>query len=178
MSQIFKRVTSGTLPPDVATSYVTDDGTAIPAANTLNVLGDDTTEYNANGLTTEGSGDTVTVLLTNRVQGSTSTTGAVTGDVITFAMGAVPGTFRFDVQVTGFESTTPAGAGYGLEICARTTGAVATLIDVDVNPQEEAALSACSCTAVVSGNNLIVRVTGTIGLTINWSGSGTYERAI
>lgn len=175
MSQIWKPVESS---PSVATSYVTDSGTATPAANILNVLGSDSTAYNANGISTTGSGNTVTAVLSNRVQGTTSTVGAVTGDVITFAMGATPGTFRFDVQVCGFESTTPAGAGYGLEICARTTGAAATLIDVDVNPQEEAALSACSCTAVVSANNVIVRVTGAAGLTINWSGSGSYERAV
>jgi hypothetical protein len=176
MSQIYKSAVGST--PSIPTSFVTDTGSAVPAANILNIDGIDSSVYNANGITTTGSGNTVDVVLTNRVQGTTSTVGAVTGDVITFAMGATPGTFRFDVQVCGFESTTPAGAGYGLEICARTTGAAATLIDVDVNPQEEAALSACSCTAVVSGNDLIVRITGSAGLTINWSGSGTYERAI
>lgn len=41
-------------PPAVATSYVTDAGTAIPAANILNVLG-------AGGTTTSGAGNTITI---------------------------------------------------------------------------------------------------------------------
>lgn len=177
MSQIYKSAVGST--PSIPTQFTADDSTvAVPAANNINLFSSDVTSYNANGIASTASGSTLTYRLTNRIQGTTSTVGAVTGDVITFAMGSTPGTFRFDVQVCGFESTTPAGAGYGLEICARTTGASATLIDVDVNPQEEGALSGCSCTAVVSANNLIVRVTGTAGLTLNWSGSGFYERAI
>lgn len=175
MSQIFKPVESS---PSVATSYVTDSGTATPAANILNVLGNDSTAYDADGISTTGSGNTVTVVLQNRVQGTTSTVGAVTGDVITFAMGATPGTYRFDIQVAGFESTTPAGAGFGVQVCARTTGAAATLIDSDVTPQTESALDDTSCVGVASANNIIIRVTGQAGLTVSWAASGYYERAI
>lgn len=39
MSQIIKSISDSVLPPDVATSYVTDDGTAIPDSHVLNVLG-------------------------------------------------------------------------------------------------------------------------------------------
>ena len=45
---------TGVSPPAVATQYVTDAGTAIPAANILNVLG-------AGGTTTSGAGNTVTI---------------------------------------------------------------------------------------------------------------------
>lgn len=54
MSQIIIPVSSGSLPPSIPTSFVTDNGTAIPAANILNVLG-------GNGATTSGSGNTVTI---------------------------------------------------------------------------------------------------------------------
>lgn len=55
MSQIFKPLTSGgPIPPNIPTSFVTNNGTAVPAANILNVLG-------GNGATTSGSGNTVTV---------------------------------------------------------------------------------------------------------------------
>lgn len=48
------KLTTGTLPPNVATSYVTNSGTAVPAGNVLNVLG-------TNGITTSGAGNTVTI---------------------------------------------------------------------------------------------------------------------
>lgn len=51
MSQVIKNLASGPVPPSVATSYVTDSGTAIPSANVLNVNGGNgiTTSANPNG---------------------------------------------------------------------------------------------------------------------------------
>ncbi len=54
MSQGGPLTGSGGIGPDVATSYVTDSGTAVPAANIINVLG-------AGGVTTSGSGDTILI---------------------------------------------------------------------------------------------------------------------
>jgi hypothetical protein len=57
MSQIFVPFSGSTSPSNVPTSFVTDNGTAIPLANVLNVLG-------ASGTVTSGSGNTVTVTST------------------------------------------------------------------------------------------------------------------
>ena len=47
-------ISSGSLPPSVPTSFVTDAGVAIPVANILNVLGGE-------GIDTSGAGNTVTI---------------------------------------------------------------------------------------------------------------------
>ena len=179
MSQYYRRVEGGS--PTVPTSFVTDDGTAIPAANILNLLARDTTEDNANGIQTTSdpdNGNNLYVELTNRVQGITSTIGAVTADVITLDLGATPGTFTFEVTVSGFDSATPAGCGYRMFFAFRTDGVSATLIqDTDRISHEEAAVTAANAIAVASGNNAIVRVTGVAALTLNWSADGEYTLA-
>ena len=48
MSQFFVGVTAGALPPTVVTSFVTDDGTVVPAGNIVNVNGDDGIKVIAN----------------------------------------------------------------------------------------------------------------------------------
>lgn len=182
MSQIFKDLSAGPVPPTVATSYVTDvNSPAIPALNVLNVVGGSTTTFDIDGIRTDGSSgsNTLTIQLTNVVSGSGSTTGAVTSDIVTFSLGATPGTFVFDLRVAAFESTTPAGAGYELFGSTRTTGVAATLIGTpDKVVNEEAALAGANADIVVSGNNAIVRVTGVAALTLNWVVQGIYTRAI
>lgn len=176
MSQVFLGTSSS---PAVPTSFATDvGGPAVPAANIITISGTDSTVYNVNGISSEGSGSTVSVVFNNRVQGTTTTVGAVTGDIITFDCGATPGVFKLRILVACFDSATPSGAGYVVQASVRTTGAAATLIDYDLSPQEEAALNGADITGVISGNDLILRVLGVAGLTINWSASGKFERAI
>ena len=174
---------SGPVPPAVATTYVTDENSpAIPALNILNVLGNDVTTNNFGGIYTDGSSGSniLSIILSNRLSGTGTTVGATTADLVTFTLsganlGAVPGTLVIDAEVCAFESTTPAGAGYAVFGTVRTTGAAATLVGTpDKIVNEEAALVACNADLVVSGNTAIIRVTGAVGLTINWRVLATY----
>jgi len=159
MSHLLVSSPAGT--PSVPTSFVTDSGTAIPAANTLNVLSG---EHHS----TAGSGDTVTHYGYDEV-GTDTTSGATTADLITFSCGTTAGVYAFNIEVSAFDTTTPSGGQYSIVIGVRTDGAAATLTgSVDSTVNEEAAISGASATVVVSGNDVIVRVTGVGGLDINW----------
>lgn len=169
---------TGPVPPSVATSYVTDTNSpAIPAANILNVLGNDTTQNNVSGIRTDGSsgGNTLTVQLTNRLQGTGTTIGATTADLVTFSLGATPGSYNFELKVVGFDAVTPSATGFTVIGTMRTTGAAATLVGTpDETVVEDIAMLTCDVDMVVSGNNLIIRTTGVAGLTIDWNTVATY----
>jgi len=180
MSQIYKDRSTGPSPPSVATDYVTDiNSPAIPALNILNVSGGYVTTDNANGIQTDGSSgsNTLTVQLTNRLQGTASTIGAVTTNLVTFSLGVTPAVFVIEANFAAFESTTPAGAGYSLFGTVQTTGIVSSLVGTpDKINNESLALMPGTADIVVSGNNAILRVTGTAGFTVNWSVVGYYVR--
>lgn len=180
MSQIIKSLASGPVPPSVPTSFVTDiNSPSVPIANVENVFGGFVSTDVANGIETDGSSgsNTITVQLTNRLRGTGTTVGAVTADLVTFALGATPGTYVIDANFCGFESTTPAGAGYSIFGSVRTTGAAASLVGTpDKINNEDAALAGCNADLIVSGNNAILRVTGTAALNINWVVVATYVK--
>ena len=175
MSQVYLSSTSS---PSVPTNFTGDSGVAIPAGNNLNVLGDDSSTFSENGISTSGAGDTLTILLNNRLQGTTTTVGAVTSDIITFTLSATPSVYCIEAKVAAFDSATPSGACYKLQIAVRTDGVTSTIIDDDLYPLEDAAMVNADVTAVVSGNDLIIRVLGVAGLTINWSTQAYFERVV
>lgn len=177
MSQIFKSSASGPVPPQVPTSFVTDSGTAIPVANVLNVPGNTSTINNLHGIQTTGSGNTMTVQLTNRVQGSASTTGASTNALITLPLGATPGTYTIFVRVSGFEPTGPSSTSYFEYICAATNGTTARIVssgDSDEVCLEDAALNASDVLITASANNLVISALGVTGLNVDWNADGLY----
>ncbi len=180
MSQIYKSLASGPVPPAVPTQFNTDiNSPSVPVANMENVFGGFVTTDVANGIQTDGSSgsNTITVNLTNRLRGTGSTVGAVTADLVTFSLGATPSTYAIDANFCAFEPTTPAGAGYSLFGSVRTTGAVAALVGTpDKINNEDPALAPGNADIVVSGNTVILRVTGTAGLTINWVVVATYVK--
>lgn len=160
---------------DVETLTADDTNVVSPVANNINIFSDDSTTNNENGITTTGSGDTVSILLTNRLQGTIQTVGAVTEDLITFPLGATPGNYTFEVRISGHESTTPGGLGYSLFGSITTTGAAGSIQGtVDRINNENPALTGANATIIASGNNAIVQVTGVADLTINWAAVGLY----
>lgn len=58
MSQIYKSIASGPIPPAVPTQFTTDSGIAVPAANNLNVFG-------GTGATTSAAGSTIIITVKN-----------------------------------------------------------------------------------------------------------------
>ena len=168
-------IISVTAAPAVATTFVTDSGNAVPALNILNVV---TSGSGANGITTTGAGSTITISLTNRISGTTTTIGAVTSSAITLPLGAVPGVYTFDLRIAGFDSANNLGVGYTLVTSVRTTGAAAILIvpavDQTLDEFEEAALVNADAEVNVAANNALVQVTGVAAHTINWKIEGVY----
>ncbi len=179
MSQIYKTLTSGgPIPPIIPTSFVTDiNSPAIPAANVLNVPGGTVTTNNVNGIQTDGSSgsNTLTIELTNRIQGTVTTADATPTTLTSFSLGATPGVYTFDIQISGFDTTDTAGCGYFISGSVRTTGAAAVLVGTpDKIVNEEAATVACDANLVVSGNNAVVQVTGIVGKSIDWRSLSIY----
>ncbi len=168
--------------PVVATSFTTNLGTAVPALNVLNVTALDVTTDNVSGIQTRGGVSTVSgatndleIQLTNRLQGTATIVGAVTGDLITFDLGAVAAVYRFEFDVAGIDTGTDDGVGYSVDASVRTDGAAATVIqEPNIDSDEDASLTGASIDIVASGNNAILRPTGVAGQTINYSAVGLY----
>lgn len=164
---------SVTLPPGSTLSFSTDSGSATPAANVIQFK---TTGAGADGYTFTGAGNTVTLTIDNQtLSGTGQTIGAVTDDIVTFAAGATPGTYKLDVNVALFESTTPAGAGYNIQATVRTDGVATTVIETPYEDvDEDAALAAADIDVIASANNIIIRATGVVGLTVNYKVVASY----
>lgn len=174
MSQVNTFGASST--PSVPTSFATDSGTATPAANTITIVGDDTSANDNDGITTTGSGSTVTVLLTNRITGTGTTTDGVTPVTIySFPLGAVPGTYLFTAECVAYDVTDALSSGYTSYAVVRTTGAAGTIISSSVGLiTEEGIMSGVSVVNSISGNNLLLEATGLAAKTINYRALTTY----
>lgn len=88
MSQFIIGVTAGDLPPSVPESFVTNAGTAVPAANVLNVIG-------GAGITTSGAGSTVTITATGAEITLIGDVGSAVGPTITQTANTTSGSSVF-----------------------------------------------------------------------------------
>ncbi len=171
---------TGPVPPTVATSYVTQNGTAVPAANVLIVNGNDSTENNANGIITKGgvvgtgTANEVDVIVTNRLQGTVSTAGAVTSNIISFTP-TVVGAYAIEARVAAYNTTGSLGAGYSIFGTARFDGVNSTLCGTpDKIVNEEGTMTSANVTMTVSGANILISGVGYAAQSINWSAVGLY----
>lgn len=128
-----------------------------------------------NALMVGAGGKDIAITNTFLVEGTGSTSGAVTDDLVTVTLSGSATAYRFEIYAVGFEATGPAAAGYSITGSIRTDGATATLVGTpDKNNDEDASLAAADCNLVVSGNTAIVRATGVAALDINWRTSVQY----
>lgn len=133
------------------------------------------------GIEVTGSPGTNTLTITEdgALEGTGSTVGATTDDVLTVALGATPGTYTLEARVAAFDSSTPSGASFWAIGSFRTDGASATEIETESeNEFMEAALMLAEVDWVASGNNAILRVTGVAGLTVSWKAEGEYVTTV
>ena len=183
MSQIAKQSSSGgTVPGNVATSYVTDvNSPSIPAANIENVIGGISNANTAAGIRTDGSsgGNTLTVQLTNTQNDSVTTTNATPTVLSTFTMPAVAGVQNYEYKIAAFNATSSLGAVYLVIAGARTTGAAATSLNsAEITTIEEGVMSGCLVAFGTAGNTVTITVTGLAASTIRWTSQLRYTQVV
>lgn len=174
MSQAGVLVPGGT--PSIATNYVTDNGTAIPAGNTLNILGEQASVSVDAGIETVALpdlGDTVVIYLTNRVTGTTSTNNATPKELLDITLFGGAGSWVFYGNVVAYNTTSQLSYSTDIAIGVRTTGAITSLTGTQTsNTFAEGAMAACVVAVTVTGadNVVSITVTGLAGEDINWNG--------
>lgn len=179
MSQFFVNSSggSGPTPPDVPTDFVTDNGSAIPALNILNVNGVDSSENNVNGILTRANPDlsnNLQIVVSNRLQGTANTVGATTSAMITF-IPTVIGTYAIEVRIAAYNETASLGGGYSIFGTVRFDGVNSNLCGTpDKIVNEEGAMSSANATMTVVGANILINGEGYAAQDINWSAVGLY----
>jgi hypothetical protein len=175
MSQIFIPSSSQPPPPSVATSYQTQNGTAVPAANILLVNGSESTENNNNGIISKGgvagtgTANEVDLVLTNRANVSATTTGAATQTVTLFTPTAST-SVSFRCLVVGFDSANNICIG-GEQIGVVRVDALGVVTVVGTNDtfdEADAAIVAADWNVVSSSPTISMEFVGVAAHTISW----------
>lgn len=152
--------TGGSLPPDVATSYVTDSGTAVPALNVLNING-------GADITTSGSGDTVLITFTGAASGVSSIN--ATSPLTANGVSGTPETGTVTIAISGSTGVSSVTGTANQITASPTTGAV-TLS----TPVTFIAPGTITATTSTTSPSFITEGTSSGNVTIE-SASGTYN---
>lgn len=129
------------------------------------------------GITIVGTplSNTLTANLNSYSNLTTTTTNATPDTSMTIALGAVAGVYTFDVNVSAFNATDVAGAGYSIFATVRTDGASATLVGTpDKIVNEETAMINANADVTVNANTAVISVTGIAAKTIRWRAISFY----
>lgn len=183
MSQIYKPLTSsGPIPPVIATQYVTQDGTAVPAANILIVDGFDSIENNVNGIITKGgvvgtgTSNEIDVVLTNRIQVTATTVGVQT-QTVTVMTPSNLSAVEFSASFIGYDVANDEAGGGSQEGIARKSAGAAHIVGTnDVFDESDIGLIAVDWNIAASGGDLAAEFTGVAGRTISWTALFTYTQ--
>lgn len=164
---------SGPLPPVVATSYVTDNGTAVPSLNVLDIFGGETIADTDNGIATFGgfpetaNSFEIDIRLTNRSTDVTKTEDATPVSFIVYTPVDTSST-TFRLFLTGYDTNGNAIGGEQIGLALKT-GGVATIIGTnDTFDESSPALNTADWKVDSSGGTLIITLTGVAATTIFW----------
>jgi hypothetical protein len=179
MSNITLSGGGGSPPPFTEFEIVTDDGTVISVGGVINSNGGTTSANSPDGIRVIANPDgsnNEEIQLTNRNQGTVTTTNATPTTIISFPLGTTPGVYTFSGDITGFDVTDGAGGSYGVISGIRTDGATAIEIGTQFSTNfEELAMVNADVDVTVSGNNVVFTVQGIAAKTINWDALFTYR---
>lgn len=183
MSQFYAGVSSGNLPPEVATSYVTQNGTAVPAANVLTINAIDSSENNDNGIISKGgvigtgTANEIDLVLTNRITGSVSTTGVVTSTIMTFTPPVTEGVYDFSINICAWITAGQIGSTYQMLGAVKSDGlGTFATIGTPIRSMrgESGTFDVTQVDVSISGGSILVTATGLGATTIKWTGLMTY----
>lgn len=172
MSQIYKSLISGPVPPAVPTSFKTDvqdnflfsagSGTSVPIANVEQIYGD-------NGIQTSANTVTNNVI---QIRFNSANVNTVSNETVTAMLFPTinNSTFSTQVLVAGFCATQSQGVGGSTVATVVNVAGVATLVDEpDYDVNTGAALTDATFSVTAVGANLVISVTGSLGNPITWA---------
>lgn len=118
----------------------------------------------------------ITPNVTHLVQGTGQTIDVGTADLVTYTLRNVAAVYSFTALIAGI-SVAGSAAAFQLIGIVKTNGATATIVGtIDQIGNADLAIAGANVTGVVSGNNFIIRATGSLGAVINWDVDWTFKQ--